>query len=206
MQVGAGRRGRRGHPVIQTGPWLRQLKHRGIEAEKEKKKMRCWQQINCFIACRAEATTKMNTSHIDFIERGNVPFVMDATNMVKMQLSHRKVDVDGTGWYMVVTGMGVCRGRGGGSEWRACGGSRSHRCGRGLRRGLRQCCRGDLRLGLGLGGAGWGGTRGWGRAREGGGGAATGGLGVRQVSGPPCRGGGGGSRRRRGVQGGLGGG
>lgn len=101
-------------------------------------------------------------------------------------------------------GMGVCRG--GGSEWRACGGSQSHRRGRGLRRGLRLRCCGKLRLGLGLGGAGRGGTRGWGRAREGGGGAAAGGLGVRQVSGPPSRGGGGGSRWRRGVQGGLGGG
>lgn len=50
-------------------------------------------------------------------------------------------------------------------------GSESHRCGRGLRRGLHLCCCGEFHLGLGLSGAGWGGTWGWGR--EGGGGAAA---------------------------------
>lgn len=81
--------------------------------------------------------------------------------VVKMQLSDRRVDVDGTGWYMAgweFAGQGE-------SGWRACGGSQSHRRGRGLRWGLRLCCCGGLRLGLGLGGAGRGGTRGWGRAR-----------------------------------------
>lgn len=125
--------------------------------------------------------------------------------VVKMHLSGRK---GGYGWDGLVHGSqeGWEFAEGGGSEWRACGGSQSHRRGRGLRRGLRLRCCGKLRLGLGLGGAGRGGTRGWGRAREGGGGAAAGGLGVRQVSGPPSCGGGGGSRWRRGVQGGLGGG
>lgn len=87
-------------------------------------------------------------------------------------------------------------------------GTLSHRSGRGLRWRLRLChCR-KLHLGLGLSRAGWGGPLGWGwdRAREGGSGAATGGLGVRHVSGPPNRGGRGGCRRWRGVQGVLGGG
>lgn len=110
---------------------------------------------------------------------------------------------------MAVTGMAVCIEEGGRTEvskWRACGGTQSHRCGWGLGWGLRLCrCR-ELRLGLGLSGAGWSGTLGWGWDRECGGGAATGGLGERQVSGPPGRRGRGGCRRRRGVQGGLGGG
>lgn len=123
--------------------------------------------------------------------------------VVEMKLSDKKVDADGTGLEHGSQRDGSLQGE---SEWRACGGSQSHRRGRGLRRGLRlRCCR-ELRLGLGLGGAGRGGTRGWGRAREGGGRAAAGGLGVRQVSGRPSRGGGGGSRWRCGVQGGLGGG
>lgn len=110
-------------------------------------------------------------------------------------------------WYKSGRGMGACTGgEGVVSKWRACGGTLSHRRFRGLRRGPRlRCCR-EFHLGLGLGGAGRGGTLGWGRAREGGGGAATGGLGERQVSGAPSCGGRGGSRRRCGVQGGLGGG
>lgn len=94
------------------------------------------------------------------------------------------------------------------SKWKTCEGHKSHRCGRGLRWGLHLShCR-ELHLGLGLSGTGWGGTLGWGwdRGREGGGGAATGGLGVRPVSGPPRRGGRGGCRRWCGVQGVLGGG
>lgn len=50
-------------------------------------------------------------------------------------------------------------------------GSESHRRGRGLRRGLHLCCCGEFHLGLGLGGAGRGGT--WGRGRESGGGTAA---------------------------------
>lgn len=89
-----------------------------------------------------------------------------------------------------------------------CGGTQSHRRGRGLRRGLRLSRRRELRLGLGLRGAGRDGPLCWGRdgAGEGGSGAAAGGLGVRQVSGRPSRGGRGSGGWRRGVQGGLGGG
>lgn len=128
---------------------------------------------------------------------------MEATNNVEDAVIRQK---GGSGWdgSWQLEGWELSR-EGGGSKWRACGGTKSHRRGRGLRWGLRlRCCR-ELRLGLGLSGAGWGGTLGWGlgRAREGGGGATAGGLGVRQVSGPPSRGG---SRRRRGVQRGLGGG
>lgn len=128
--------------------------------------------------------------------------MMDATNSEDAAIQQRGK----CGWDELVYGRdGRLQGRRG-SELRTCGGSQSHRRGRGLRRGLRLCCCRELRLVLGLGGAGWGGTLCWCRAREGRGGTATGGLGVRQVSGPPSRGGRGGSRRRCGVQGGLGGG
>lgn len=82
----------------------------------------------------------------------------------------------GCRWGRLVHGSerdGILQGKGGGSDWRACGGSQAHRRGWGLRQGLHLCCCGELHLGLGLGGAGWGSTLGWGRAREGGGGAAA---------------------------------
>lgn len=161
-----------------------------------------------FDACRTKPwprwTAPILISLLPKVERHNNPVVVDATDRGKDAVVRQK---GGYGWDGLVHGSqrdGSFQ-REGESEWRACGGSQSHRRGGGLRRGLRLPCCGELCLGLGLVGAGRGGTRGWGRAGEGGSGAAAGRLGVRQVSVPPSRRGGGGSRRRRGVQGGLGG-